>query len=217
VNFHGVGKPARELEPGEDRYWITVDRLRWILDRIVGHPDSPDIRITFDDGNRSDLLLAAPELLARGLVARFFVLSGRIGEAGSLDRADLRDLVAAGMEIGSHGIDHVDWTGLDTPQLRDQLVRSKEAIEDIIGTGVEAAAAPFGRYNAAVLAQANHAGYAALYSSDRGTAQAMSFLKPRTSVTVDLSDAGLDRILSARLSVARKARRWMGIAMKQWL
>ena len=59
--------------------------------------------ITFDDGNESDALIALPELVKRNLKAFFFVVGGRIGLPHYLDRVALRDLISAGMEIGSHG------------------------------------------------------------------------------------------------------------------
>src|SRR5207249_4098380 len=34
ICFHGVGTPRRELEPGEDVYWISEDAFRRILDEI---------------------------------------------------------------------------------------------------------------------------------------------------------------------------------------
>ena len=74
ILFHGVGKPARELEPGEDVYWVTEDRFRSILDEISGWPE---VRISFDDSNSSDLEIALPALIERGLTADFFVLAGR--------------------------------------------------------------------------------------------------------------------------------------------
>ena len=43
------------------------------------------MRISFDDGNASDLEIGLPALLERGLTATFFVLAGRLGRPGSLD------------------------------------------------------------------------------------------------------------------------------------
>ena len=88
--------PARALAPGEADYWIGVDRFLDVLDRISGHPDRERLFITFDDGNISDLAIAVPELQRRGLRAEFFVLTGRIGQPGSLDADDIRALIGAG-------------------------------------------------------------------------------------------------------------------------
>ena len=52
ICFHGIGVPRRPLEPGEERYWITADAFHTIMDAIA---EIPGIRISFDDGNASDL------------------------------------------------------------------------------------------------------------------------------------------------------------------
>ena len=86
LNFHGIGVPSRALEPGEDRFWISRDAYRAILDAVVAANGVPSVSITFDDGNLSDIAIGAPELAARGLTATFFVLAGRLGTPGSLLR-----------------------------------------------------------------------------------------------------------------------------------
>ena len=86
------------------------------------------LAITFDDGNMSDLAIAAPELEARGLKATFFVLTGRLGQVGSLGWADVGALQARGMQIGSHGIDHRDLTAINPMELRNEMVRSKQTL-----------------------------------------------------------------------------------------
>src|SRR5690349_5269245 len=57
ICFHGVGIPRRELEPGEDRYWVDADRYLRILDEIATWPL---VRISFDDANASDAELGLP-------------------------------------------------------------------------------------------------------------------------------------------------------------
>ncbi|WP_072373680.1 polysaccharide deacetylase family protein [Rhizobium tibeticum] len=206
VNFHGIGAPLRELEPGEADYWLSRDRFLAILDRIAGHPARQRIYITFDDGNASDLLIAAPELRRRGLRAEFFVLTGRIGQAGSLSADDIRTLIALGMRIGSHGIGHRDWTRLTTGELHYELEASKAQLEEICGCPVNTASMPFGWYNGAVLKQIRNAGYRAAYSSGGGSAKVEGFLKPRNSVRSETADSWLDDVLSGKIPFWRKLR-----------
>lgn len=217
INFHGIGLPKRNLEAGEARFWIGESRFRAIIDRIAERADADAISITFDDGNISDLAIAVSELQSRQLNARFFVLAGRVGQAGSLGRTDIRDLVAAGMKIGSHGINHLDWTSLSPGELSEELRSSKAIIEDIAGVPVSEAAIPFGRYNAAVLGALRSAGYLTAFSSDGGSAQQGAFLMPRTSVASDMSDGAIDDILSGRMPMAKRLRRWAGIIAKSRL
>lgn len=214
LTFHGIGVPARALAPGEADYWIGVDRFLEVLDRISGHPDRERLFITFDDGNTSDLAIAVPELQRRGLRAEFFVLTGRIGQPGSLDADDIRALIGAGMDIGSHGIAHRDWTSLSARELDDELNASKAVLEKICGEPVRAAAIPFGRYNANVLRALRRAGYAAAYSSDGGAVDTSAFLRPRTSIRRNTGDGTLDRILSGQSSVLRRLRRTAAMTIK---
>ncbi|MEO6299557.1 MAG: polysaccharide deacetylase family protein, partial [Paracoccaceae bacterium] len=75
--FHGIGAPDRELERGEAPYWVSITQFEDTLDMIRAHPQPGRFRISFDDGNMSDHDIALPRLVAAGLVAEFFVLSGR--------------------------------------------------------------------------------------------------------------------------------------------
>jgi peptidoglycan/xylan/chitin deacetylase (PgdA/CDA1 family) len=215
LNFHGVGTPARPLESGEEDYWIAEDRLCAVLDAIAGHPDRERVRITFDDGNISDIAIALPELQRRGLTAEFFVLTGRIGKPGSLGSEDILALGQAGMRIGSHGLGHRDWTSLAARELTDELQTSKQTLEMICKVPIRSAAMPFGRYNGAVVSALRKAGYAAVYSSDGGMASEAEFLRPRTSIRRDTSDAALTGILAGRLSLVRRFRRAVAMSIKR--
>jgi peptidoglycan/xylan/chitin deacetylase (PgdA/CDA1 family) len=214
LNFHGIGKPARPLEPGEAEYWISEDRFRDVLDRMAGHHGRERLLITFDDGNLSDLAIAAPELLRRGLTAEFFVLTGRLGAPGSLQPGDIRLLKGMGMRIGSHGISHRAWTGMTASELDDELRRSKEVLEAICRAPIRSAAIPFGRYNASVLAASRKAGYESAYSSDGGGMGTSGFLRPRTSIRHDTDDAALECILSGRMSAWNRLRRAAAMTIK---
>src|SRR4051812_25578445 len=109
LTFHGIGNPERPLEHGESDVWIRREQFLALLDSVEGRDD---VRITFDDGNASDVEHALPALQARGLKATFFVVAGRLGEPRFLDAADVKALAAAGMTIGCHGMRHRPWRGL---------------------------------------------------------------------------------------------------------
>jgi len=217
LNFHGIGTPARDLEPGEAPYWIAPELFDVILDRIAAHPERARIRITFDDGNRSDLTVALPALRARGLRADFFVLSGRLGEAGSLDAEGIVALLEAGMGVGSHGIAHLPWDGLSPDALRDELEGSKARLEEVCGRPVTSAGIPFGRWSGAVLRGLRAAGYIEAWSSDGGVARDGDFPMARTSVRADMDPGKIDAVLAGRTDPARRLRRALGVARKRWL
>jgi hypothetical protein len=92
----GVGPYTHELSPGEAMTWIDIEQLDHVLDLAM---ERPAVRLSFDGGNCSDVHIALPRLVERGLTAEFFPLAGRIGDPGRIDRSGLRELVAAGMPL----------------------------------------------------------------------------------------------------------------------
>ena len=91
------------------------------------------MRITFDDGNRSDVDVALDALRERNLQATFFVLAGRLGSRGSVDADGLRALDSDGMTIGTHGMDHRPWRRLAPLDRERELVGARERIAEAVG------------------------------------------------------------------------------------
>lgn len=179
LTFHGTGPCSRTLEPGEDDVWLDAGELAVVLDALAGRDD---VCITFDDGNASDVECALPALRDRGLQATFFVVAGRLGSPGFLDRDALHELVAAGMAVGCHGMSHRAWRGLDAAALDEELVAAKATLEDALGGPVAEAACPFGSYDRRVLAALRRTGYSRVYTSDRGAAVDDAWLQPRNTL-----------------------------------
>ncbi len=213
VIFHGIGAPVRRLESGETPYWISVERFEAMLDAIA--MDRKRYRITFDDGNLSDHAIALPRLLERGLRAEFFVLTGRIGQSGSLGPQEIADLLAAGMGIGSHGVAHRDWCTLSAAALRVELEESKAVLEQLCDRPVIKAGIPFGSWNARVLRALRRAGYESAWSSDGGWMCNDAFLRPRRSVRSDMDEATLRDLLSGRIGLIRKLRRGFSMTLRR--
>ena len=217
LNFHGIGTPDRTLETGEAPYWLSKTQFINILDQVAATPDPGAYVITFDDGNLCDHDIALPALIERGLHATFFVLSGRIGMAGSLGREHVTALRDAGMAIGSHGIAHVAWPDLDDAALEKELKHSRAVLEDICCHPVTQAGIPFGLYNARVLRALRRTGYTAAFSSDAGTMNPATFLRPRTSLRGDMTSAQTDAILAHRLPPLKRLRRAIGMTKRRYL
>ena len=216
VNFHGIGAPRRALEPGEDAYWISREQFADCLVRICeARAGGQQAVITFDDGNISDIEIAAPLLAEHGLTATFFILAGRLGTNGALSESDVRDLDGAGHAIGCHGKDHVDWRAADGATLDRELCAAREHIADLTRTPVSAAAIPFGRYNARVLNALRVAGYKRVYSSDGGHADSGSWLQPRTSVRGDMTGADIDRLIAGSEPLRVRLKRTASMALKR--
>jgi peptidoglycan/xylan/chitin deacetylase (PgdA/CDA1 family) len=183
VTFHGIGATPDHVPAEERPYWMPEAHFRKFIAGAQETASSADIRIvtTFDDGNRSDIDIAAPILADHGLRGIFFPCSGRIGRQGYLTADDIRALNAEGFEVGSHGVDHVSWRGLGAGALTREVAQSKAAIEEVLGREIASAALPFGAYDAATLLALRKIGYRTIYSSDPGISSASAFFRRRWS------------------------------------
>lgn len=213
LTFHGIGPSLRALADGEDRYWITRDAWRSFLD-CTRHASS--LEITFDDGNLSDLTIAAPDLAAAGLRATFFVVADRLDAAHFLSVKDLRQLRGMGMRIGSHGAAHRPWKDLSDADLRREIPDAKDRIEQALGAAVDDAACPFGAYDRRSLAALRRAGFRRVCTSDGGWANQASVVQPRTSVRADHTVADLDHAMERPKFLPGASRRLKGL-VKRWV
>jgi peptidoglycan/xylan/chitin deacetylase (PgdA/CDA1 family) len=127
--------------------------------------------ITFDDGYRSLMQYALPILARYHFCATVFVIAGYVGRPNlwdikfflprfpHLDWGELRELKAAGWEIGSHSLHHDYLPALAEPQLRRDLSDSRKILEDNLKAPVAHLSLPFGRGNRRVYQAAQEAGY----------------------------------------------------------
>lgn len=180
--FHGIGRCTEEREPGESRYWVAEGTFHRMLDAVAGEQD---VELSFDDGNASDLEIAVPALRDRGLTASFFALAGRLDDPASLSPADLREVVSAGMRVGSHGWRHVSWRGLSPAEEQREFEEARGVLAEACGESVTRVALPLGQYDRRVLRGLRRAGYETVYTSDRFRARPGAWLQARFSVTCD--------------------------------
>jgi len=137
--------------------------------RLPPHP----VVVTFDDGYRDVLRYAVPVLQRLHQHATAFVITGRVStdERLWLTWRDLRAMDAAGLDIGSHTVAHVDLTALPPAAALAQLRSSRRALEQHLGHPVQWFAYPFGGDNAAVTALARRAGYVLAMTTRPGRLQ----------------------------------------------
>ena len=148
--------------------------------------------ITFDDGFKNWFTNAVPILVDRGAAAAFFLVTSYIGTSAETDRDallrfyeegdrlmefldwdDCREMVAAGMTIGSHTVNHVHLANLDEAAAEAELRQSKQAIEAELGLPCDHFCCPFGRENVDYLPDrdpkiARQVGYKSFLSGHRG-------------------------------------------------
>ncbi|NBR27449.1 MAG: polysaccharide deacetylase family protein [Betaproteobacteria bacterium] len=172
--YHSVGSQAVGDTLG--LYGIAPDlfekHMSTLASGAAGHPVTlagvtaaaapPCIAVTFDDGYRDNLRVAAPVLQKHKIPFTVFVCTGfmRNGSGNFLAPAEVRELASmTGVTIGSHGATHAALTGLDDRTLHDELVTSKSELENIIGRAVDAISYPHGAVDRRVREAAAAAGY----------------------------------------------------------
>lgn len=182
--YHGVN----DLDDADDPVRLVLSptllasQVRWLLGRRYrfltaeellaetsgGAPPPRTAVLTFDDGWRDAVTVAAPLLTALGVRATFYVNPGRwggqhpdvIGTGGRLlDESEAHALLRAGMELGAHTMTHPDLRLLDDDTLRWELVESRAAVQRVTGRACRTFAYPYGLFDERVEAAVREAGY----------------------------------------------------------
>lgn len=213
LTFHGVGEPPRRLTPEEQEVWVSLEQFHTALDEVQARPE---IRLSFDDGNISDLHHALPALRQRCLKATYFVVAERLGEPGFLAPDDICSLSQAGMTIGCHGLQHRAWRRLDDRELRDELLVSKRIIENIVNHPVTHAACPFGSYDRRALRALRNYGYERVFTSDRGIARSDAWLQARNSIDHRAGHRAIAQIVAPDKDGGRALVRKAKLAVKRY-
>lgn len=120
------------------------------------------VAITFDDGYRDNLTIAAPILERYQIPFTVFISTAYIRSRTHpyLSEAEVRMLSEKpNVTIGSHGVSHAPLTECSQEKLRDELESSKHYLEDLTGKEIVSISYPHGRVNRRVLDAAANAGY----------------------------------------------------------
>lgn len=138
------------------------------------------VALSFDDGFRSVLTVAAPVLERHGFPATAFVTTrwidgesaGRDETSGHdlLDEDDVRELRSRGFEIASHGHTHTDLSTLSEAVVEADLRTSRDRIEQITGSAPRYLAWPYGAVSTPALAAAERTGFAAAFTMNAPSA-----------------------------------------------
>lgn len=120
--------------------------------------DRPAVAVTFDDAYRNFATRAWPLLAERGIPVTLFVPVGFVeGDSPAPIRgterlppiswSELGELATEGLAIGSHTWSHPDLTRLSAARVRDELRRSRVALEDRLGVPVTSFCYPRGLWS----------------------------------------------------------------------
>ena len=202
----------------------TFSDSRAVAAYARGSLDLPDrsVLLTVDDGCASVHAQILPVLRREAARAVAFVTtdpgSAIFRESGEGERRvsddEIRQLLAGGVEIGSHAVSHRPLSAMPDEEIRRELGESKQVLERVTGRPVVQFAVPANWYDDRVLRIAREVGYEAVYCSRPGTVErgAGAFGIPRLNVEGHLDLAGFERMLSP----VRIAQRRLVMAVRGW-
>ncbi|MCD2196100.1 polysaccharide deacetylase family protein [Actinomycetospora endophytica] len=193
-----------------DRGYRTAtlsDLVEWRL----GATPIPDrtVVITFDDGFADFHTHALPALERHGMTATLYVVTGYVGSTSEWLRSDgegdrpilsweqLEEIAAQGVECASHTHTHPQLDVMPHAQMRAELTRSRQVLEDRLQRAVRSFAYPYGYHSSGVRTAAEAAGYrsacavADLVSGDDDDRYAI----PRLTVPAGTDPDGLAALL----------------------
>jgi len=221
--YHGIVAAGAT---GVDKYGISVEKFRSQLDALKQHRlhvrtlsdlrdkklDLQSVVITFDDGLVSDYETALPTLSERTIAAHFFVNTANVGKPGYMNWTQIREMDHAGMQIGSHGHQHVDHSRPSEQALVKELRLSREMLQAELGHTIEWFAPPYGFVNRKTIRAAEAAGFSGIATSKIALAEPGSKVVPRIAVEGSTTDHEFHEIIVGSNSIYRKRNlRAMGL------
>jgi peptidoglycan/xylan/chitin deacetylase (PgdA/CDA1 family) len=115
------------------------------------------VSLTFDDGDANQIA-AATTLNNYNLDGTFYIISGYVGAADYMTRAQVDSLAAAGHEIGGHTVGHSDLATLPADEVARQICNDRSVLTSW-GYTVRSFAYPFASSTPDVEAAAQNCGY----------------------------------------------------------
>jgi len=125
--------------------------------------------ITFDDGYLNNLANALPVLKQMDFSATCYIVKDRIGKTNDwnpelsqqalMTQDQIEEWIDAGMEIGSHTLNHINLKNADKRTARSEIIQSKAELEQMFGVAVNHFCYPYGGFNEESVALVEEAGY----------------------------------------------------------
>jgi peptidoglycan/xylan/chitin deacetylase (PgdA/CDA1 family) len=188
---------------------LNVTQLIHALTGKSALPKRPVV-ITFDDGFADFYEHALPTLTRCKFTATLYISTGFVGDTsrwlqreGETERpmlswSQIVEISNSGIECGAHTHTHPKLDTLPLPVARDEIVQSKELLEDHVGQEVSSFAYPFGFYTSAVRQLVQQIGFSSACAVNFAMSSDTTehFTLERLMVTPNTSIEGLRMLLA---------------------
>ena len=188
LNYHSIGDdllsvPSSVFEStiktlSENGYiGISIDNLT----KFYADSDNTEkklIVITFDDCFESAYTKGVPILQNYGFSGTFYISTGYIGKTDSrrnkgilIERSyikleQIKELLHNNFEIGAHTDTHPNLTDISPLNVRTEIHRSKEILQDYLGTEINSFAYPRGKHNENIVGIVKESGFSSATTSN---------------------------------------------------
>jgi peptidoglycan/xylan/chitin deacetylase (PgdA/CDA1 family) len=191
----------RQLQFIQENEYTTITSLD-LYKHVYLEEDLPakPIMLTFDDGFINNYENAFPLLQKYDMKGEFAIITGMVGLGDFMSWPQIKEMAEAGMGFSSHTQYHCylapsyesispigqeeancpdfSYGGtLDTLQIKNELLKSRQALEENLDMPVTSLVYPYGKYNPQVVDIAEEAGYRFAFT-----------IQPSISNTLDLQN-----------------------------
>ena len=221
--YHSVTK-GEPVDPYGVSSKAFCDQISWLLDKDyqfvslatlmqsrrngIFAKRKKQVVLTFDDGYRDFYINALPILLRHRLPATVFLVTDMLGQTATwssnsqevplMTEAEVRQVKAQGISLGSHTLTHVDLTVLEhDEELRRQLVISQIALAGF-GETFFSFSYPWGKHTDREAAEVKAAGYECAVTIDEtiNFCRANPYRLSRITMHRDLDLDSLSRMIT---------------------
>ncbi len=124
----------------------------------------PEVALTYDDGPGTSTRAILDLLAGHDAHATFFLVGTEVVRDAELAHA----VVAAGHEVGSHSMHHLDHEQVDASDAVADMLAGAEAIAGVLGFEPRLYRAPYGHFVPATIAEAQRRGWTCVHWSALG-------------------------------------------------
>jgi len=232
--YHSVtdGEP---IDPYSVSRKVFSDQVSWLIDQdyqfmslaalVQSKKNSmfakgrKQVVLTFDDGYRDFLINVLPILLRHQLPATVFLVTDMLGQTATwnnndptallMSEAEVRQLHAHGINLGSHTLTHADLTTVADKELQQQLVTSRIALADF-GETFFSFSYPWSRHTDREVAALKAAGYECAVTVDGSInfSKTDSFRLGRLTMHRDLDLESFKRMIVSHTWLQRNRARF---------